>query len=169
MAPKTISSGIEARSFVRRAGTTLTVRFHEGDAIRRRRTFDTLADAVDFRPSTSISSASNQPGAVQCTAQPGTRSDFMTTLNLPRLTLEKARNVEAALIAHFGIEGKSRNGDVATVGQLFNRRHEISVERAEYCGRLLVGQYILLRNGYGFYAAASFTRGKRCPGVGGPR
>lgn len=52
MAPKTVPSGIEVRSFVRRDGTrreTFTVRFHEGGATRRRRTFDTLADAVDFQ------------------------------------------------------------------------------------------------------------------------
>lgn len=52
MAPKAVPSGVEVRSFVRRDGTkreTFTVRFHEGDATRRRRTFDTLDDAVDFQ------------------------------------------------------------------------------------------------------------------------
>lgn len=96
------------------------------------------------------------------------RAGNLRTLRLPHMRIQEAREVEEALIAHFGPNGASRNGG-GDAGQLSNLRHEISPDRPEYCIRLLRGQFVLKRNGYGRYAAALYTRTKRCPGVGGPR
>jgi hypothetical protein len=104
----------------------------------------------------------------RCADHPEERSDHMTTLNLPPLDLQNARNVEEALIAHFGPENATRNGTILQNGQLLNQRHEISPLRATYCERLLVGQAILQDFGYGAYAAAFYTFNISCPGVGGP-
>lgn len=90
------------------------------------------------------------------------------TLRLPALTYTESRQVEEALIAHFGTRADRSNG-TGGPGQLSNLRHEISRDRPDYCGHLLRGQFILYRSGYKPYAAAYFTKGISCPGVGGPR
>jgi hypothetical protein len=104
----------------------------------------------------------------RCSAHDDSISSNLMTLHLPPLNLLAARGVEEALIAHFGYVTETKNGDPGTAGQLLNKRHEIAPEAKAYCGMLLVGQFLLLHHGYGRYAAAHFTRGKQCPGVGGP-
>ena len=91
--------------------------------------------------------------------------DHLFTLRLPFLRYVEARGVEEALIAHFGPAKETSNSGKAK-GQLFNDKHSTDPSRDVYCERLLLGQFILLTNGYGRYAAAYFTRGKDCPGTG---
>jgi hypothetical protein len=93
----------------------------------------------------------------------------MTTLNLPPLAHQEARNVEEALIAHFGPDGEGHNNNRLLTGQLDNKRHEIDPKRVAYCERLLVGQFVLDFHAYGSYAAAYFTKNTDCPGIGGAR
>jgi hypothetical protein len=96
------------------------------------------------------------------------------TLNLRPLYEDESKNVEEALIAHFGLDGEARNktgaaGYIGSPGQLENLRHEIDRRRADYCIRLLAGQWILARSGYqNPYSRAYFTKDKSCPGVVGP-
>ena len=94
------------------------------------------------------------------------------TLRLPPLTYIESRQVEEALIAHFGL-AERRLEDFHNItgqfGQLSNLRHEISRLRPDYCAHLVRGQFILYRSGYKPYAAAYYTKGISCPGVGGPR
>jgi hypothetical protein len=104
----------------------------------------------------------------RCNDHPEERAANMTTLDLPPLDLQNARNVEEALIAHFGPQNALRNDVFLPPGQLENKRHEISPLRLTYCERLLIGQFILSDKGYGSYAAACYTGLTRCPGVGGP-
>lgn len=91
------------------------------------------------------------------------------TLRLPPLTYTESRQVEEALIAHFGLASGDAHNVTREPGQLTNLRHEISRDRPDYCAHLLRGQFILYRSGYKPYAAAYFTKGTSCPGVGGPR
>jgi len=94
------------------------------------------------------------------------------TLRLPPLTYTESKQVEEALIAHFGINDQDRDDFHNTTGkrgQLDNGRHEIDRNRPDYCAHLLRGQYVLYRSGYQHYAAAYYTKGISCPGVGGPR
>ncbi|MCW2994890.1 MAG: hypothetical protein JWQ18_2385 [Conexibacter sp.] len=82
----------------------------------------------------------------------------------------EARQVEEALIAHFGPAGAERNDhDPDKPGQLRDLRHEISPFRPDYCASLMIGQFVLDDFGYGAYAGAHYTRGRVCPGIGGLR
>lgn len=104
----------------------------------------------------------------RCASHPEEHADHLVTLNLPPLALEEARELEEALIAHVGPSREIAN-DLSRLGQLEDLRHEISPGRETYSERLLVGQFVLLENGYGAYAVAASTREKDCQGVGGPR
>jgi hypothetical protein len=73
-------------------------------------------------------------------------------LNLPPLF--PRRDVEAALIAHFGLDFelpgqtvRDQSG-VPSIGQLTNKRYELDRSAPEYCLELLVGQVILGLSGY---------------------
>lgn len=105
----------------------------------------------------------------RCVGHPVERANAMTTLNLLPLNLDEARNVEEALIAHWGTTLETPNDPGQGLGQLANVRHEIDRLRPDYGARLLAGQAILDVSGYGPYAGAFYTRGVVCPGVGGPR
>ncbi|WCB93275.1 hypothetical protein DSM104299_01987 [Baekduia alba] len=103
----------------------------------------------------------------RCDRHPEERTDTMTTLNIPPMTLIEAQSTEEALIAHFGpFRYEANAGTGRDLGQLSNKRHEISPDRDTYCAQLLLGQFILLKHGYAAYAAAFYTGRKRCPGVG---
>jgi|GEM_PF-6947401 len=105
----------------------------------------------------------------RCSGHTPYRRQNLMTLNLPPLTYSEARSVEEALIAHFGLDNRSDMHRITGAnGQLRNTRHEIDPLKADYCEHLLLGQYILTLNQYAAYAAAYFTKGTVCPGVGGP-
>ncbi|HET6509893.1 MAG TPA: hypothetical protein VFG42_24080 [Baekduia sp.] len=105
----------------------------------------------------------------RCSKHPVERRPSIRRLNLPPLVFQEARSVEEALIAHFGTTGELPNNRFGSRGQLDNIVHSIDPDRPSYCVRLVLGQMMLLENGYGSYAAAHYTRSKVCAGVGGPR
>ncbi|RYG86220.1 MAG: hypothetical protein EON59_10475 [Alphaproteobacteria bacterium] len=78
------------------------------------------------------------------------------------LTKLEAREVEEAMIAHYGMEW---NPDSRNRGQLLNARHEFNRnDRDNYCRHLWRGQSILRLNGYVKQATANprFTWPARC-------
>jgi hypothetical protein len=118
----------------------------------------------------------------RCEDHTAYRRNNLETLNLPPLTEEWARDVEEALIAHFGLGGfvpePANQGSGKGFGQLSNLRHEIDRRSLSYCDRLLVGQYLLDASPnprafppgtYRPYADAWYTKNKPCPGIAGPR
>jgi len=98
----------------------------------------------------------------RCRDHPKQRSKGLETLNLPPLRRQQARQVEEALISHFGPAPELASAG-GTRGQLQNMRHEIDPDNAGYCQDLLNGQWILIVNSYTRYSVALFTRGKKCP------
>lgn len=105
----------------------------------------------------------------RCGSHPRERREKLETLVLPRLTSDESRNVEEALITHFGVGNEPPNDSSRRNGQLDNKRHERNRKSPGYCQHLLEGQSILRLNAdYWRYSVAHYTRPKSCPSVDGP-